>query len=85
MRPSLPRLVRVLPHSAVALPEHGHPPLRTYEELPKEYRKQPPPLEILMKERGAAGAKYPSNIQVERVVLKKTTASMKRKLNLSHH
>ena len=69
MRPYPPRLARVLLRSAVTLSEHGHPPLRIYEEVPKESRKQlePPPLEILLKERGIASANCPSDIQVERV------------------
>jgi len=81
MRSSLPRLVRVLPRSAIAPPEHGHPPLRIREELPKEPGKQAPALEISLKGRRAVGANYTSNTQIERVVLKKTTAGMKRELN----
>ena len=75
------RLVRVLPRSAIAPPEHGHPPLRIRVELPKEPGKQAPALEISLKGRRAVGANYTSNTQIERVVLKKTTAGMKRELN----
>jgi hypothetical protein len=78
MRPSLARLVRVLPRSAVALPEHGNPPPRIYEELPKESRKLPSLLEILLKEKEAAGPNYPPNIRIEPVVSRKTFAGVKR-------
>jgi hypothetical protein len=80
MRPSLRRLVRVLPRSAIApvAPEHGHTPLRIYEELPKESRKQPSLLEILLREKEAAGPNYPPNIRIEPVVSKKTFAGVKR-------
>ncbi|KAI0295518.1 hypothetical protein BC826DRAFT_1008219 [Russula brevipes] len=72
MRPSLPRLVRLLPRSAVvALPQHGRPPPRIYEELPKDSRN-------LQKE--AAGPNYPSNIRIEPVASKKTFAGVKRDL-----
>ena len=80
MRPSLPRLVRVLPRSAIAipLPEHGHTPPRIYEELPKESRKQPSFLEFLLKEKEAAGPNFPPNIRIEPVVSKKTFGAVKR-------
>jgi len=78
MRPSIPRLVRVLPRSAVAVREHGHPLPRVYEELPKESRKQPTLLEILLKEKEAAGANYPPNIRIEPLMSKKTFAGVKR-------
>lgn len=78
MRPSLPRLVRLLPRSAIALPEHGHPSPRIYEEPPKGSRTQPSLLEILLKEKEAAGPNYPPNIRIEPVVSKKTFAGVKR-------
>jgi hypothetical protein len=80
MRASLPRLVRVLPRSAIAPPQHGHPPLRIYEEVPKDIRNQPSLLEILLKEKGAAGPNYPPNIRIEPVASKKTFAGVKRDL-----
>jgi len=78
MRPSLPRLVRLLPRSAIALPEHSHPVPRIYEELPKESRRQPSLLEILLKEKEVAGPNYPPNIRIEPVVSKKIFAGVKR-------
>lgn len=78
MRVSLPRLVRILPRSAIARPEHGHPPLRIYEELPKDARKEPTLIEILLKEKEVAGSNYPPNIRIEPVVSKKTFAGVKR-------
>ncbi len=78
MRFTLPRLVRILPRSAIALPERGQPPLRIYEELPKESRKEPTLLEILLKEKEAAGPNYPPNIRIEPVASKKTFAGVKR-------
>jgi hypothetical protein len=80
MRPSLVRLVRILPRSAVALPEHCRPPPRIYEELPKELRKSPSLLEILLKEKEDAGLNYPPNIRIEPVVSRKTFAGVKRDL-----
>jgi hypothetical protein len=80
MRPTLTRLVRVLPRSAITLPEHGHPPPRIYEELPKDSRKSPSLLEILLKEKEAAGPNYPPNIRIEPVVSRKTFAGVKRDL-----
>jgi hypothetical protein len=80
MRASLPRLVRILPRSAIARPENGHPPLRIYEELPKGSRKQPSLLEILLKEKEAAGPNYPPNIRIEPVASKNTFAGVKRDL-----
>ncbi len=82
MRPSLPRLVRILPRSAIAipLPEHGHTPPRIYEELPKESRKQPSFLESLLKEKEAADPNFPPNIRIEPVVSKKTFGAVKRDL-----
>lgn len=80
MRPSLPRLVRILPRSAIAPPNHGHPPLRVYEELPKESQKQPSLIEILLKEKETAGPDYPPNIRIEPVVSKKTFAGVTREL-----
>ena len=71
----------MLPRSAIAPPEHRHPPLRIHEEQPKEPGKQPPALEILLKGRRAVGVNYLSSTQIERVVLKKTTVGMKRELN----
>jgi len=80
MRPSLPRFVRILPRSAIAPREHSHPPPRIYDELPKESRKQPTLLEVLLKEKEAAGPNYPLNIRIEPVVSKKTFAGAKREL-----
>jgi len=80
MRASLPRLVRILKRSAIALPEHGHPPLRIYEELQKDSRKEPTLLEILSKEKEAAKSNYPPNIRIQPLALKKTFAGVKRDL-----
>jgi hypothetical protein len=59
---------------------HGHPPPRIYEELPKGSRKQPSLLEILSKEKEAAGSNYPPNIRIEPVASKNTFAGVKRDL-----
>lgn len=80
MRATFPRLVRVLPRSAITPREHGHPPLRIYEELPKDTRKQPSLLEILLKDKEAAGPNYPPNIRIEPIASKKTFAGVKRDL-----
>ena len=80
MRASLPRLVRILPRSAIPLPEHGRPPRRIYEEPPKDARKEPTLLEMLLKEKEAAGSNYPPNVRIEPVVSKKTFVGVKRDL-----
>ncbi|KAH9998129.1 hypothetical protein BJV74DRAFT_767952 [Russula compacta] len=80
MRPSLPRLVRILPRSAIAPPKHGHPLPRVYEELSKDSQKQPSLIEILLKEKEAAGPDYPPNIRIEPVVSRKTFAGISREL-----
>ena len=80
MRVSLPRLVRVLPRSTIAPRGQGRPPVRIYEELPKASRRQPTLLEILLKEKEAAGPNYPPNIRIEPVVSKETFTGVKREL-----
>lgn len=80
MRPSLTRLVRVLPRSAIALPKHGRAPPKIYDELPKSSRMSPSLLEILLKEKELAGSNYPPNIRIETPVSKKTFAGVKRDL-----
>jgi hypothetical protein len=67
----------LLPRSAIPVREHGHHPPRVYEELPKESSRQSSLLEILLKEKEAAGANYPPNIRIEPVVSKKTFAGVK--------
>jgi hypothetical protein len=79
MRATLPRLVRILKRSAIALPEHGHPPLRIYEEPPKDARREPTLLRN-PKEKEGAGSNYPPNIRIEPVAAKKTFAGVKRDL-----
>jgi hypothetical protein len=80
MRPSLPRLVRVLPRSAIALPELNQAPPKIYDELPKSFRMSPSLLEVLLKEKELAGSDYPPNIRIESPVSKKTFAGVKRDL-----
>jgi hypothetical protein len=80
MRPSPARFIRLLPRSAIAPPERGHCAPKIYEELPKDCRKLPSLLEILLKEKEAAGPNYPPNIRIEPVVSKKTFAGVKRDL-----
>jgi hypothetical protein len=80
MRLSLPRLVRVLPRSAIALPELNQAPPKIYDELPKSSRMSPSLLEVLLKEKEFAGSDYPPNIRIETPVSKKTFAGVKRDL-----
>ncbi|KAH9048490.1 hypothetical protein EDB84DRAFT_1456294 [Lactarius hengduanensis] len=80
MRPSLPRLVRVLPRSAIAPPEHSHCPPKIYDELPRSSRMSPPLLEVLLKEKELAGTDYPPNIRIETTVSKRTFTGVKRDL-----
>ncbi|KAI0273826.1 hypothetical protein BC834DRAFT_815884 [Gloeopeniophorella convolvens] len=80
MRPSLPRLVRVVPRSTFTAPERGLPSPKIYGELPREVRKPPTLIEALLKQKEAAGASYPSNIRIEPVVSKKTFSGVKREL-----
>ena len=80
MRPSLSRLVRVLPRSTITRPEHGHSPPKIYDELPKSSQMSPSLLEVLLKEKELAGSDYPPNIRIETPVSKKTFAGVKREL-----
>ncbi|KAF8275224.1 hypothetical protein EI94DRAFT_41529 [Lactarius quietus] len=80
MRPSLRRLVRVLPRSTIALPEHGQVPPKIYDELPKSSRTSPSLLEVLLKEKELAGSDYPPNVRIETPVSKKTFAGVKHDL-----
>ncbi|KAH9842333.1 uncharacterized protein C8Q71DRAFT_199117 [Rhodofomes roseus] len=63
MRPSLPRLVKVIPKSQLA--QQGIPLQRTLPEPVRSDIKQPTLIELLMKRRADAGESYPSNIRIE--------------------
>ncbi|KAI0317303.1 hypothetical protein OF83DRAFT_154892 [Amylostereum chailletii] len=65
MRPSLPRLVRVIPRSAVKQAAVGHPKPKIYKELPKNVASPPPLIEVLLQRKAAAGSSYPANIRIE--------------------
>ena len=75
MRPSLPRLVRVLPRSQLR-PEE----LRTLP-IAQPIRsdvKRPSLIELLQKRKAEAGSDYPSNIRIEPALTKKTFTGMKK-------
>ncbi|KAI0057095.1 hypothetical protein BV25DRAFT_1831469 [Artomyces pyxidatus] len=76
MRPSLPRLVRILPRTAVT-PTSGRPRPRIYDELPKEARQITPLIDVLQKRKQEAGAAYPPNIRIEPVISKRTFRGLK--------
>ncbi|TFY70521.1 hypothetical protein EVG20_g2478 [Dentipellis fragilis] len=76
MRPSLPRLLRIVPRSAVT-PQAARKRVKIYEEIPKELRVQPTLLQVLQKRRDEAGADYPPNIRIEPVVSKQTFSGVK--------
>ncbi|EAU88391.1 hypothetical protein CC1G_05157 [Coprinopsis cinerea okayama7 len=77
MRPTVARLVRVLPRSAVQLPESRIIPRPTpqYEEL-----KKPTVLQLLEKQREEAGENWPSNIRIEPVIKKQVFKPVKPEL-----
>jgi len=61
MRPTLPRLVRVVPRGSI----DARLSKRIVDELPKEVREQPPLIELLMARKEEASDSYPSNIRIE--------------------
>ncbi|KAI0080594.1 hypothetical protein K474DRAFT_1657747 [Panus rudis PR-1116 ss-1] len=70
MRPSAPRLVRVLRKSAL----QGNPAVlrRIVPEPVRSDVRQPTLIEILQQRQLQAGAEYPKNIRIEPVVTKAT-------------
>ncbi|EIM82466.1 uncharacterized protein STEHIDRAFT_124573, partial [Stereum hirsutum FP-91666 SS1] len=71
MRPSLPRLIRIVPRATITAPE------AIIEEVPRELTKRPTLYEILSKRRIDAGASYPSNIRLEPPLTKEMFAAVK--------
>lgn len=74
MRPSLPRLIRILPRATITAPEVQ---ARIIEEVPRELTKRPTLYEILSKRKNDAGASYPSNIRLEPPLTKEMFAAVK--------
>ena len=69
MRPTIPRLVRVIPRSKVAT-EYA----ASVQHLPRPARfvKEPTLIEMLLKRKEEMGATYPPNIRIEPVLSKET-------------
>lgn len=63
MRPTLPRLVRVLHKSQLV--EQGIPLKRAIPEPVRSDVKQPTLIQVLLNRKNEAGADYPSNIRIE--------------------
>ncbi|KZT74194.1 hypothetical protein DAEQUDRAFT_293719 [Daedalea quercina L-15889] len=63
MRPSIPRLVRVISKSDLV--QQGIPLKRTKPEPLRSDIKQPTLIEVLMKRKADAGENYPTNIRIE--------------------
>ena len=86
MHPSVPRLLRILPRSAVVTTEPGAtklPKAKIFEELPKDVRKPPSLLEVLLKRKKEAGASYPPNIRIEPVMSRQTFAGVAKEVRAS--
>ncbi|KAA1474846.1 hypothetical protein DENSPDRAFT_841493 [Dentipellis sp. KUC8613] len=75
MRPSFPRLLRIVSRSAVTSQTVRR--VKIYEEIPKELRVRSTLLEVLQKRRDDAGADYPPNIRIEPMVSKQTFSGVK--------
>ncbi|TFK25046.1 hypothetical protein FA15DRAFT_618489 [Coprinopsis marcescibilis] len=77
MRPTVVRLVRVLPRSALHLGKQKviPRPKPQYEDLNK-----PTTLDILLKQKETAGDAWPSNIRIEPVVKKQAFRQVQPKL-----
>lgn len=63
MRPTIPRLVRVIPKSRLV--EQGIPLKRAIPEPVRSDVKQPSLIEVLLTRKEEAGAAYPPNIRIE--------------------
>lgn len=68
MRPSVPRLVRILPRHAVD--KSGPIPALLVSGLHRSDAKKPTLIELLQKRQQEAGADFPSNIRIEPIVPK---------------
>ncbi|CAL1704263.1 unnamed protein product [Somion occarium] len=69
MRPSAPRLVRVLRRTQL----QGTPAIRRLVPEPVHQNARPPVLiEVLRQRQVQAGANYPSNIRIEPIITKRT-------------
>lgn len=69
MRPTLPRLVRIIPRSSLAteVPAYKAP-------LPEPVRsdiRQPSLIDVLLKRKAEQGSSYPANIRIEPVLSKR--------------
>ncbi|THH10991.1 hypothetical protein EW146_g8194 [Bondarzewia mesenterica] len=84
MRPSLPRLLRIVPRSAVIGPEAASQPrAKIFEEIRKENRTTPTLLEVLQQRKAEAGANYPLNIRIEPPISKQTFAGLSSEIRAS--
>ncbi|GBE82384.1 hypothetical protein BKA93DRAFT_760729 [Sparassis latifolia] len=67
MRPSFPRLVRIIPRSQLVTQE-----ARPLPEPERSDIKRTPLIELLQQRQASAGSHYPSNIRIEPVLTKAT-------------
>lgn len=74
MRPTIPRLIRILPRSSVVAEQAQ---AKIIEQAPRELLKPPSLYEVLLKRKNEAGASYPSNIRLEPPLTKDMFAEVK--------
>jgi len=76
MRPSLSRLVRIIPRSALG-PTEGQRPHIIPEPVPQNKENKVSIIQILMEQQETMGSKWPTNLRLEPVVTKETFARVK--------
>lgn len=74
MRPSIPRLIRIVPRSKIVAPEAQ---VRIVQEPPRELVQRTTLYEILLKRKKDAGDSYPPNIRLEPPLTKEMFAEVK--------
>lgn len=75
MRPSLPRLVRVIPRGQLKSEQLRTVPI---PQLVRSDVKRPTLIELLQKRRAEAGNDYPPNIRIEPALTKKSFSGVKK-------
>ena len=80
MRPTLSRLVQIIPREALNVPKRKiiPRPIHSQEEF-----KQPTTFDLLLQQREKAGESWPSNIRLERAVRKKELKPVRPELRVT--
>ncbi|KAF5324796.1 hypothetical protein D9611_004494 [Ephemerocybe angulata] len=74
MRPTLTRLVRIIPRDALKVSERKILPRPTSQQVEHD---KPTTMDILFQQQEQAGERWPSNIRLERAVRKKELAEVR--------